>query len=459
MNIHLKEKPFKCKYCSYSSSQQGNVQNHARRKHPYVSNVKVPVTERKSKLEGKPLLPKESKCVKSFKCDQCSASFVREDSLKCHVKQHSDSSLSTAYAVLKLQQPVINTSRSAESVHADSQDSQVVSDAVNTHVNLPNQKEYSAPSQGHIVTSIATKEQGTGTVSNTQVLTPEGQGQSPLNSGQGQIGMTSPVFQGQQVSLGINDILLAAGMAGHNSVSTSPISSKELPRQSLTSGLRSNTVICTSPSQDGILNNGVIGQSPQDVPSVQVMQNISLPYIRLPNGQVLILTGQTSLNQIPGNQTGQAVLTDGAHTVTAAEIRSQLLVQQSEMPQNQIVQCAADSTTSTDTSSLHGLASQSSENLSSQQGAIPIQIILPSDSQQALPLVSQLLNSVVNKNPEEAGNQTQPALQTSSQATGGQTVQNFVLQIPSQVGSLKDAAGNVAESQSYVLQIPGTNFN
>jgi len=206
----------------------------------------------------------------------------------------------------------------------------------------------------------------------------------------------------------------------------------------------------------------VVGQSPQDVPSVQVMQNISLPYIRLPNGQVLILTGQTSLN----SQTGTADTADGSSApAITAEVQSQLLVQQPEVCQDQIIQCAADSTTPTVEASgsavtnLPTISGQAPETLATQQGAIPIQIILPSDSQQGMPLVSQLLNSVANRNVDDTGNQNQVTVQTNNQSAGSQTVQNFVLQIPAQAGALKDAAGNVAGSQSYVLQIPGTNFN
>ena len=451
MKRHLTEKPFKCNVCSYSSSQFGNLQMHVKRKHPGAA---VNKHERKSKLEERIILPKDpehlrqeaiakdkmkSKCVKSYKCNQCAAAFVREDSLKCHIKQHSDSSLSTAYAVLRLQQPVINPSHTQISTVVTSTPVQSIS-------------------QSPCSTALATKQtymtSGNDPVSQGQV----GQGQMTVSQGQVSLQSvreelshnltTSTVTQSQQVNLGINDILMAAGMSGISSVGDSPNSTAtrfQVPAPGTTT-----TIMSPRPSQDGnIVCGTTVCQSPNEVPSVQVMQNISLPYIRLPNGQVLILTGQTSLNQ-PANQAGQAALTDSAQaSAMTAELTSQLLVQQPELSR-QVVQCAADSTTAIQPNTSH-----STEGLPTQQGAIPIQIILPSDSQQALPLVSQLLSSVMNKPADDTGGPQVP-VQTCQQT---QAVQNFVLQIPTQTGSMKDAAGTVPESQSYVLQIPGTNFH
>lgn len=455
MKKHLSDKPFKCTFCSYESSQLGNLQVHVKRKHPNFAAQIIKVGERKSKLENRPILPKEkepkdlpvkdkmkSKCVKSYKCDKCPAAFVREDSLKCHLKQHSDSSLSTAYAVLRLQQPVINTSRSPPTGKpVPPKASQVVSDSEKSQFMV------SKPSDKVVVHD-----------SNVSEIPP--QVQSHGTNPHGPSPVTSPVIPSQQVNLGISDILLAAGMSGLNSAGNSPTSSKELSASRLAHSTEPTTVMSPSPRPDsGTLVGATVCQSPNEISSVQVMQNISLPYIKLPNGQVLILTGQTSLNQ-SANTSGQAILTDGVHAATlTAELTSQLLVQQPEMSQSQVIQCAADSTTQNEATSIQSVTSQAPDGLHTQQGAIPIQIILPSDSQQALPLVSQLLSSVVNRTTDNTGNQTQLSIQASNQSTGPQTVQNFVLQIPAHVGSLKDPAGNVAESQSYVLQIPGNNFN
>ena len=52
--------------------------------------------------------------MKAFVCDVCDESFVRQDSLKSHIRLHKEfanSTLSTALAVLELQQPVLNINR------------------------------------------------------------------------------------------------------------------------------------------------------------------------------------------------------------------------------------------------------------------------------------------------------------------------------------------------------------
>lgn len=481
--IHSDEERFQCSYCDYKSIQLGNVQAHMTRKHPNKVTRKLPrkkwkkfsIGEISIKAKGIEADTQESekkqsskikmqpKCLQNFKCDRCPSAFVREDSLKCHLKQHDDASLSTAYAVLKLQQPVINTSNSLVTTNSFSVSS---SSDKQTGRDDSGAVDLNAQSQGSENQNIQL--QGNG----DHVLQSQGQ----IASGQGQ---TVP---SQAVTLGISDILMAAGMSGLNSAGNSPTSklpvTGDTPVQelSLNTSMDQKTELNSSsniqtPGNFG-LQNAVVARSPQDVPSVQVMQNISLPYIRLPNGQVLILTGQTSMNQIITQPDG-SVQSDSAMISNAVELQSHLLSQPAGS-QQQIVQCAADSTVPTPPPQISGSQPQGAiltqpgaitpqdNALTQQQGAIPIQLILPSDSQQTVPIVSQLLNSVMNRTPNDGSSQNQGSvmLHGINQASGTDNVQNFVLQIPSQSGISRDLAGNLGESQSFVLQIPGVaNFN
>ena len=436
----------------------------------------------------------KAKVVKSFKCDQCSASFVREDSLKCHLKNHKDSKLSTAYAFLKLQQPVIiPCARSEESPATNGTgdgDAMVTSDGPSSHGNnnvQHNDLIITPPVNVQPMTfssafsNISKIDKATETVvedSSPQQNTPISVTVHDQSSViQGQMQMTSPI-QGSllpsQVSLGINDILIAAGMSGLNSASTSPtntsrhssssdqvdvgpaiVSTPHVSPGMVGSVLGQGSVVGPGSvvGQGSLVGQGsVLGQGPQ------VMQNISLPYIKLPNGQVLILTGSAN--------TGQAGLTD--HSVPShvninpsgtTEIQTKILALSSELRQEKIIQCAADSTTPVSSTQTFSLQTQDIST-SQQPGAIPIQIILPNDqnSQDTLPLVSQLLNSVINRNTGENRNQTQSSHSTSPNA-GTPSMQSFVLQIPAEAGPIKDGTGNIAESQSFVLQIPTSNFS
>lgn len=481
LRIHSDADPFECTYCEYKAVQLGNVQAHMVRKHPNMipkklnrkrwskinknqisikmkdiaadaENIETKRSVKKSKLQPK--------CLQNFKCDRCPAAFVREDSLKCHLKQHHDSSLSTAYTVLKLQQPVINTPNS-QPPNLESAAAVSVSEHSNHDVSTDKRNSlHSIVPENQALHLQETRE---------NLATVQGQ----AISGQSQL------IPSQSVTLGINDILMAAGMSGLSSAGNSPTSKLQTTGDivaqdlSLNSGAgetsdadSSETV--QSPGNQG-LTTAVIGQSQNDVPAVQVMQNISLPYIRLPNGQVLILTGQTSMNQIITQPDGP-IQCDSGLIPNAVDMHSQLLSQPIDT-QQQIVQCAADSTVTTPPPQISAPQSQGTiltqpgaitaqdGALTQQQGAIPIQIILPSDSQQAVPIVSQLLNSVMNRSSSEGG-QNQGSVMLQGIDSVSDHVQNFVLQIPTQSGMSRDSSGNLTESQSFVLQIPGSSsFN
>ncbi|XP_053401250.1 RE1-silencing transcription factor-like isoform X2 [Mercenaria mercenaria] len=479
VRIHGTEEPFKCTYCEYKSVQLGNVQAHMHRKHPNrvtrrlsrkkwkrFGNVEIPIKAKEVETENDKNSAKgkiHPKCQQNFKCDRCPSAFVREDSLKCHLKQHDDTSLSTAYAVLKLQQPVINMPNNQLST---SDSNAVSSSSEQADQNMSGEVDTMDSVQSRMPENQAVHLQE----SRDNVTQSQGQ----AVAGQGQM------IPNQAVTLGINDILVAAGMAGLNSAGNSPTSkqpSETIQDLSLNGSVEQNNTLNSSPTLQGAgsvgLQNAVVGQSPQDVPSVQVMQNISLPYIRLPNGQVLILTGQTSMNQIITQPDGP-IQSDSGLVPSTVELHSQLLTQPAGSQHHQIVQCAADSTVPTPPPQISGPQAQgavltqpaaiSTQDgaLTQQQGAIPIQIILPSDSQQAVPLVSQLLNSVMNRTPSDGSIQNQGSVmvQGVNPSSGTDNVQNFVLQIPSQSGISRDASGSLGESQSFVLQIPGaSSFN
>ncbi|XP_060086760.1 zinc finger protein 64 [Heteronotia binoei] len=106
--IHFKDRPFKCEFCSFDTKQRSNLTTHMKKVHREKVKVKKKTTE---KTEGDG--PKEGsarqvarlEAKKAFKCDLCEASFVREDSLRSHKRQHVDytGAKNTELAVLQFQ--------------------------------------------------------------------------------------------------------------------------------------------------------------------------------------------------------------------------------------------------------------------------------------------------------------------------------------------------------------------
>ncbi|KAF1390026.1 hypothetical protein PFLUV_G00053790 [Perca fluviatilis] len=99
--IHSEERPFKCDFCNFASKQRSNLVIHKKKCHSDRPEKKggcgkggrgggtsggggdspKPVASRfRAKLEA----------ARAFCCDSCDASFVREDSLRSHKKQHRD---------------------------------------------------------------------------------------------------------------------------------------------------------------------------------------------------------------------------------------------------------------------------------------------------------------------------------------------------------------------------------
>ena len=340
----------------------------------------------------------------------CDNAFVREDSLKCHLKQHRDlskASLSTAYAVLKLQQPVVNVSMPQDSY-------QNVAETFNPETPY--------------IPAVARAD--------SQLQSQSDLTSNSLRMGQGQ----ADTGQGQTPNLGIKDILAAAGINnGAKDISPGKSSSNSLNPSDGIQVVKSLSAAATTVETmtTNFVPNFTISPSPQDVPSLQVMQNISLPYIRLPNGQVLVLSGQSPVGQT-------ATLAETPETYLATRESVTNLSQDTESEQTYQVTLEP----------VRNLAVAQRVTIpvsASQPGAIPIQIIVPSDSQHSLPIVSQLLNSSLSTSQNLAQKPT-------NQEDTKETQQNFVVHIPGNPGNLINTSGPIAEgqSQSFVLQIPGS---
>ncbi|XP_056279014.1 zinc finger protein 64 [Pseudoliparis swirei] len=94
--VHSEDRPFKCDFCNFASKQRSNLVIHKRKCHSDKpekgdggrgggtgggGDSPKPVGSRyRAKLEA----------AQAFCCDSCNASFVREDSLRSHKKQHRD---------------------------------------------------------------------------------------------------------------------------------------------------------------------------------------------------------------------------------------------------------------------------------------------------------------------------------------------------------------------------------
>ncbi|KAK1147281.1 zinc finger protein 64-like isoform X1 [Acipenser oxyrinchus oxyrinchus] len=106
--IHSEDRPFKCEYCNFDTKQRSNLIMHKKKFH--ANKVK---TKGQGKVQKVEVCPKPGRsryrakldATRSFRCDICEASFVREDSLRSHRKQHVDAHMmsNTTLAVLQIQ--------------------------------------------------------------------------------------------------------------------------------------------------------------------------------------------------------------------------------------------------------------------------------------------------------------------------------------------------------------------
>uniref|UniRef100_A0A8C8S7R3 ZFP64 zinc finger protein n=1 Tax=Pelusios castaneus TaxID=367368 RepID=A0A8C8S7R3_9SAUR len=119
--IHCKDRPFKCDFCSFATKQRSNLTTHVKKAHGDKVKIKKQTTEKKEgdkpKQSGSRQVAKLD-AKKAFKCDLCEASFVREDSLRSHKKQHREcnGTKNTELAVLQLQMDPSRQSNAALTV-------------------------------------------------------------------------------------------------------------------------------------------------------------------------------------------------------------------------------------------------------------------------------------------------------------------------------------------------------
>lgn len=98
--IHSEERPFKCDFCSFATKQRSNLVIHKKKCHADRPERGGPAGKGGKCGKGggdDPPKPVSSRyrakldAARAFRCDVCEASFVREDSLRSHRKQHRDS--------------------------------------------------------------------------------------------------------------------------------------------------------------------------------------------------------------------------------------------------------------------------------------------------------------------------------------------------------------------------------
>ncbi|RWS27770.1 zinc finger protein 236-like protein [Leptotrombidium deliense] len=119
MRIHTDEKPYQCCICQYACRQACNLRTHMKKKHPTDKGSNLAKKKQKVNIADAPLCltKKESKnkirgsrayCQTLFSCHLCECSFVREDSLRSHIRHHRDLLPQTgaALAILQLQSRV-----------------------------------------------------------------------------------------------------------------------------------------------------------------------------------------------------------------------------------------------------------------------------------------------------------------------------------------------------------------
>ncbi|XP_075819281.1 zinc finger protein 64 isoform X1 [Microtus pennsylvanicus] len=86
--IHCTERPFKCNYCSFDTKQPSNLSKHMKKFHADMLKTEAPERKDSSRQSSRQVTKLDAK--KTFHCDICDASFMREDSLRSHKRQHSE---------------------------------------------------------------------------------------------------------------------------------------------------------------------------------------------------------------------------------------------------------------------------------------------------------------------------------------------------------------------------------
>ncbi|KAL1786594.1 zinc finger protein 64 isoform X1 [Sigmodon hispidus] len=86
--IHCTERPFKCNYCSFDTKQPSNLSKHMKKFHADMLKAEAPERKDTSRQSSRQVTKLDAK--KTFHCDICDASFMREDSLRSHKRHHSE---------------------------------------------------------------------------------------------------------------------------------------------------------------------------------------------------------------------------------------------------------------------------------------------------------------------------------------------------------------------------------
>ncbi|XP_073463351.1 zinc finger protein 64 [Aquarana catesbeiana] len=112
--IHSQDRPFKCHLCQFDTKQRSNLTTHIKKVHSDEVNCKFDVQKADGNFPRQCGSRKSNKvdAKKTFRCDLCEASFVREDSLRSHKRQHNEIMLHKAQELTMLQLSVDESGQS-----------------------------------------------------------------------------------------------------------------------------------------------------------------------------------------------------------------------------------------------------------------------------------------------------------------------------------------------------------
>ncbi|XP_036353038.2 zinc finger protein 64 isoform X4 [Ochotona princeps] len=88
--VHSKDRPFKCDFCSFDTKRPSSLAKHLDRVHRDEAKTENWAPQgREGPRDGSTHMAKIV-TQRAFRCETCGASFVRDDSLRCHRKQHGE---------------------------------------------------------------------------------------------------------------------------------------------------------------------------------------------------------------------------------------------------------------------------------------------------------------------------------------------------------------------------------